>query len=111
MAGLDGRSLALALSIAAMLGLRALGLLVAGRLRPDHPLIAWASAVSQATLSAFVALAVVLPGGAAASLPLAARLVGLAAGLLAWWWGGGRLLPALLAGLAALVAVRALLGG
>ena len=60
-------------------------------------------------------------GSALVSIPLAQLAVergrraslsaGLAAGLLAWWWGRGRLLPALLAGLAALVAVRALLGG
>jgi hypothetical protein len=101
--------LALLLSAAAMLVLRALGLLVAGALRPDHPLVAWAAAVSQATLSAFVALAVAVPGGAAATVPLPARLAGLGVGLLAWWAGRGRLLPALLAGLAALAAMRAVL--
>ena len=96
--------LALPLTILAMLALRAAGLLVAGALRPDHPLVAWAAAVSQATLAAFVVLAVAAPGGAAGGVPPAARLAGLAAGLLAWWAGKGRLLPALLAGLAALVA-------
>jgi hypothetical protein len=91
-----------------MLALRAAGLLVAGALRPDHPLVAWAASVSQATLSAFVTLAMVAPGGVAATVPMAARLAGLAVGLLAWRAARGRLLPALLAGLAALAAVRAL---
>ena len=103
-----GPDLALLLSALAMLLLRAMGLLAAGALRPEHPLVAWAAAVSQATLAAFVALAVAAPGGAAASVPLAARMAGLGFGLLAWWAGRGRLLPALLAGLAALAAVRGL---
>jgi hypothetical protein len=98
--------LALLLAAAAMLLLRGLGLLVAGALRPDHPLIAWAAAVSQATLAAFVALAVAVPGGAVAGLPLAARLAGLGAGLLAYRLLGERLLPALGLGTAALLAVR-----
>jgi hypothetical protein len=104
-----GHGLALALSALAMLALRAAGLLVAGALRPDHPLVAWAAAVSQATLAAFVALAVAAPGGAAAAVPWPARLAGLAVGLLAFRATGGRLLPALLAGLAALAMVRAVL--
>ncbi|WP_431266761.1 hypothetical protein [Dankookia sp. P2] len=61
-----GPDLALLLSALAMLLLRAAGLLVAGALRPEHPLVAWAAAVSQATLAAFVALAIGAPGGAAA---------------------------------------------
>ena len=65
----------LLLAAAAMLLLRGLGLLVAGALRPDHPLIAWAAAVSQATLAAFVALAVVAPSGAVAGIPLAAGVL------------------------------------
>ena len=103
-----GPDLALLLSALAMLLLRAVGLLVAGALRPEHPLVAWAASVSQATLAAFVALAVVAPGGATVGVPLAARLAGLGFGLLAWWAGRGRLLPALLAGLAALAVVRGL---
>jgi hypothetical protein len=75
-----GHGLALALSALAMLALRAAGLLVAGALRPDHPLVAWAAAVSQATLAAFVALAVAAPGGAAAAVPWPAGWPG-------WRWG------------------------
>jgi hypothetical protein len=98
--------LALLLAAVAMLLLRGLGLLVAGALRPDHPLIAWAAAVSQATLAAFVALAAAVPGGVVAAIPWPARLAGLAAGLLAYRLLGGRLLPALGLGTAALLAVR-----
>lgn len=104
-----GADLALLLAAAAMLLLRGLGVLVAGALRPDHPLVAWATAVSQATLAAFVALAVVVPGGAVAGIPLAARLAGLAAGLLGYAALRQRLLPALGVGLAALLLARALL--
>jgi len=103
--------LALLLTALAMLALRAAGLLVAGALRPEHPFILWASAVSQAVLAGFVALAIAVPGGIAATVPLPARLAGLAAGLLAFAALRGRLLPALGAGLAALLGVRAVLGG
>lgn len=103
--------LALLLTAGAMLALRAAGLAVAGALRPDHPFIAWAAAVSQAVLAAFVVLAVAAPAGVLAEVPLAARVAGLAAGLFGYWALRGRLLPALLCGLAALAAVRALLGG
>ena len=57
-------------------------MLLAGALRPDHPFIRWAAAVSQAVLAAFVVLAVVAPAGGLAGVPLPARLAGLAAGLL-----------------------------
>ncbi|WP_135467843.1 AzlD domain-containing protein [Crenalkalicoccus roseus] len=103
--------LALLLAALAMLALRGAGLLVAGALRPEHPFIAWATAVSQATLAAFVALAVLAPVGILATVPLPARLAGLAAGLLGFALLRGRLLPALGLGLGALVAVRLALGG
>lgn len=103
--------LALLLTAGAMLALRAAGLAVAGALRPDHPFIAWAAAVSQAVLAAFVVLAVVAPTGVLAEVPLAARVAGLVAGLAGYAVLRGRLLPALLCGLAALAATRALLGG
>lgn len=103
-------TLALLLAAAAMLALRGAGMLLAGTLRPDHPFIEWAAAVSQAVLAAFVVLAVVAPSGALSGLPMAARLAGLAAGLAASAASGGRMLPSLGAGLAALLLVRALPG-
>ncbi|MDB5372234.1 MAG: hypothetical protein JWP04_876 [Belnapia sp.] len=105
--GVDSADAALLLAALAMPGLRALGLLVAGALRPDHPLIAWATAVSQATLSASVIMAVVVPGGVVAGLPLeAAGVTGRrAAGL---YDAGRAAVPALGVGLTALLAVRAL---
>jgi hypothetical protein len=102
--------LALALTALAGLGLRVVGLLLAGALRPDHPLIAWASDVSLATLSAFVVLAVLVPGGLLASVPLAARLAGVAAGAAAYLALGRRLLPSLAAGLAGLMLARLVTG-
>jgi hypothetical protein len=104
--------LALGLTALAMLALRAAGLAVAAALRADHPFVAWATAVSQATLAAFVVLAVVAPpAGAMAAVPAPARAAGLAAGLAAFAALRGRLLPSLGAGLLALAAVRAALGG
>lgn len=101
--------LALLLTALACLGLRAAGVMLAGGLAPDHPLIAWATAVAQATLAAFVVLAVVSPSGALAEVPLAARLAGLGVGMGVCLGYGRRMLPALLAGLAAMLLVRAVL--
>jgi hypothetical protein len=91
-----------ALALAALLGfaLRAGGLVLARALRADHPLVAWAAAVSQATLAAFVVLAVTSPGGA---MPLAARIGGLVAGLAGFLLSGGRLLAGMAAGIAVLL--------
>ena len=105
----DAATVALLLAAAAMLALRGAGMLLAGTLRPDHPFIQWAASVSQAVLAAFVTLAVIAPSGALASLPFPARLAGLAAGVAAHAASGGRMLPSLGAGLAALLAARALL--
>ena len=103
---MSGADWALALTVLAGLGLRGAGLLLGGAMRPDHPVIAWASAVSVATLSAFVVLAIVAPVGLLATVPWPARLAGVAAGAIGWRLAGGRLLPALLAGLAGLLLAR-----
>lgn len=95
--------LALALTVLAMIGLRGAGLLLGGVLRPDHPVIAWAAAVSLATLAAFVVLAIAVPTGLLATVPLPARLAGVAAGAAGWWLLRGRMLPTLCAGLAGLL--------
>jgi uncharacterized membrane protein YjjP (DUF1212 family) len=91
-------------------GLRLAGLALGGLLRPDHPLIGWASAVSIATLAAFVSLALVAPAGLLATIPGAARAAAVAAGAVVYLLGGRRLLPAMLAALAALVAARLVTG-
>lgn len=99
--------LALLLTSLACLGLRAAGVSLAGGLSADHPLIAWATAVAQATLAAFVVLAVVAPSGALAEVSLSARLTGLGVGMAVCLGYGRRMLPSLLAGLAAMLLVRA----
>ena len=98
--------LALAATIGIGLALRLVGLLLGGALRPDHGFIAWASAVSVATLACFVTLAIAAPAGLLATVPLAARLAGLAGGAAAYLGFGRRLLPAMVAGLAALLLAR-----
>jgi hypothetical protein len=101
-----GADLALLLTVLAGLALRGAGLALGGALRADHPVVAWASAVSVATLAAFVALAITAPGGLLATVPLPARLAGLAAALAGWAATRGAILPALLAGLAGLALAR-----
>lgn len=105
-----GAELGLLVVALASQGLRVAGMLLAGSLRPDHPFIRWAAAVAQATLAAFVVLAVVAPSGAVATLPGPARLAGaaVALGMLAWPRAG--ILGALLAGSCATLAVWSLLG-
>lgn len=107
---MNDSDLALLLTVLAMLGLRGAGLALGGVLRPDHPVIAWAAAVSVATLAAFVVLAIAVPTGLLASVPWPARLAGVLAGALAWRRLGGRMLPTLLAGLAGLLAAWAAIG-
>jgi uncharacterized membrane protein len=94
----------------ACLALRVAGVWLAGGLTTEHPGIAWATAVAQATLAAFVMLAIVAPAGALAEVPLSARLAGLGVGVAACLALRRRLLPALLAGLLAMLVVRALSG-
>lgn len=99
--------IALALTALACLALRLAGVWLAGGLSTEHPAIAWATAVAQATLAAFVVLAIVAPAGALAEVPLAARLAGLGAGIGSLFILRRRLLPALLLGLAAMLVMRA----
>ncbi len=101
--------LALVLTALACLGLRVAGVVLAGGFSSDHPLIAWATSVAQATLAAFVALAIVAPSGVLADVPVLARLGGLGVGVLVCLGYGRHMLPALLAGLAAMLVMRALL--
>ena len=103
-----GADLALLLLILAGLALRGGGMLVAGRLRPDHPLVRWAASVALATLAAFVAASVLAPSGALAMIPFAARLAGLAMAIAALAWRGGLLLP-LLTGLGVTLGLSAMI--
>ncbi|HEY8613995.1 MAG TPA: hypothetical protein VIL69_22265 [Roseomonas sp.] len=95
----------LLVAILAMLLLRGIGMALAWRLPPSHPAIAWATAVSEAALSAWVVLALISPG----PWPLAARLAGAAMALIVFLAAGRRLLPGLAAGLSVIWGVDALL--
>jgi branched-subunit amino acid transport protein len=106
---MGGADLALLLLILACALLRAAGLLVAGRLQPDHPFVRWAASVALATLAAFIALAILAPTGLLAGIALPARLAGLVVALAWLGWRGGMLAP-LMAGLAATAALDAVLG-
>jgi hypothetical protein len=104
---LSGADLALLLLVLGCAAMRGAGLLVAGRLRTDHPFVRWAASVSLATLTAFVLSAVVAPGGILADLPLLARGAGLGASVLLLFWRGGLALP-VLGGLAVTLGLAAL---
>jgi hypothetical protein len=107
---MSAEELALVLTVLAGVALRGLGLALGGSLRPDHPFIAWASAVSVATLSAFVVLAIAAPAGLLATVPWQARLAGVASGAIGWRVSRGGLLPALLAGMAGLLVAWGAMG-
>jgi hypothetical protein len=103
----SGDDLALALLVLACAAMRAVGLLVAGRLAPDHAVVRWAASVSLATLAAFVTGAVIAPAGSLALIPWPARVAGLLAAVAVLAWRGGLLAP-LAAGLAATLLVARL---
>lgn len=104
---MSGADLALLLLILGCAAMRGAGLLVAGRLRTDHPFVRWAAAVSLATLTAFVLAAVVAPTGILTDIPLLARGAGLAASVVILFWRGGLALP-VLGGLAVTLGLAAL---
>jgi branched-subunit amino acid transport protein len=106
---MGGADLALLLLILACALLRAAGLLVAGRLRPDHPFVRWAASVALATLAAFIAAAILAPAGLLATIALPARMFGLVTALAWLGWRGGMLAP-LMAGLSATAALDVALG-
>ena len=108
---MEAADIALALTALACLMLRSAGVWLAGGLGRDHPVIAWATAIAQATLAAFVMLAIIAPTGALADVPLAARLFGLGVGVAVSLGFGRNLLPALLVGVIAMLALRAILAG
>lgn len=105
---MSGADQALLLLILACALLRAAGLLVAGRLRPDHPFVRWAASVALATLAAFIAVAILTPTGLLASIALPARILGLVTAL-AWLARRGGMLAPLVAGLGATAALDATL--
>ncbi len=102
---------AMALGATALLGLglRVAGLAIGDRLPPGHPFMAWAGAVSLASVAAFVVLAMLAPGGALATVPPAARIVGLLAGCAAFT-ATGRALPSLGVGAGALLVAQQVAG-
>ncbi len=60
---------------------RALGVLLAGRIRTDGPLFEWVGCVAYAMIAGLTVRIVVLPTGVLAQAPLVARLAALAIAL------------------------------
>jgi len=100
-----------ALGIAATYLWRGLGVLVAARLDPDGPFVAWVTCVSYAMLAGLVARMVVLPLGALAATPLADRLIATALGFAAFYLAGKRILPGVGAGVGGFILLQLLRGG
>ncbi len=73
---------------------RLLGVLFVARIDPHGPVLRWVRAVATALVAALVARMVLFPSGLLAETALAARLGGLAAGVLFWWLVGQRLAAA-----------------
>ena len=73
---------------------RLLGVLFVARIDPHGPVLRWVRAVATALVAALVARMVLFPSGLLAETALAARLLGLTAGVLFWWLAGRRLAPA-----------------
>ena len=105
-----GLWLLVALGIAATYLWRGLGVVVAARLDPDGPLVAWVTCVSYAMLAGLVARMVVMPFGALAGTPLGHRLGATAAGFAVFYLTRGRILPGVAAGVGCFIALQALAG-
>lgn len=72
MAGQSGA--ALALTALAVFAFRAGGLLLAGRVGPHSPVLAWANAVSYAMLAVYVVQTLIAPGSSLQATPTSARI-------------------------------------
>jgi branched-subunit amino acid transport protein len=103
--------LLVALGIAATYVWRGLGVLVAARLDPDGPFVAWVTCVSYAMLAGLVARMVVMPLGALADTPLADRLIATAVGFAAFYLTRKRILPGVGAGVGAFILLQVVRGG
>ena len=69
---------ALALTALAVFAFRAGGLLLAGRVGPHSPVLAWANAVSYAMLAVYVVQTLIAPGSSLQATPTAARIAAVA---------------------------------
>lgn len=96
-------------AVAATFVWRALGAVLVGRVDPDGPVVRWFALTSYALLAALVVRLLILPSGSLAELPLAIRLGAMAITLAVWWLSRRRVLPAVLAGSACIVAAALLL--
>ncbi len=87
---------------------RALGVVLAGRIRTDGPLFEWVGCVAYAMIAGLMVRIVVLPTGVLAHAPLTGRLAALAIALVVYRATRRNLFLGVGAGFAVLVAVQAL---
>ena len=88
---------------------RSIGVLAAGRLDEAAPTFALVRAVATALVAAVIAKMIVLPDGALAEVPIAARVGAAAIGFAAMEWSGRRLWVGILVGELSLLAALLLL--
>lgn len=87
---------------------RGLGVLLSRHIDPDGALFRWVTCVSYAMLAGLISRMTVLPLGALAGTPLWHRLLAMALALAVFFLGGRRILPAVAAGVVALIGLTAL---
>ena len=84
-------------------GLRAAGVVVAGRFAPDGPLVRWVGLVAYAMLAGLFARMILLPGGQFALVPLHWRLGALVLAIAVWRIAGRNVFLGTCAGVAAVI--------
>jgi branched-subunit amino acid transport protein len=88
---------------------RLMGLMLAGRLKPDQPVVLWVACVAFSLLAGLISRMIVLPLGPLGDTPLTARLAGVAIALAAFFLARRSIVLGVLAGAGALVGIAAAL--
>ena len=108
---LDGQAsiwLALAVGAVATYVWRALGVVLAGRMAPTGPLVAWMGCVAYAMLAGLIFRMILQPIGPLAETSMLVRVVGAGLAFALFYGLGRRLLPAVVAGSGGLAVLHAL---
>lgn len=84
-------------------GLRALGVVVAGRFAPDGRVVRWIGCIAYAMLAGLFARMILLPAGQLAQVPLAYRLGAVVVAITVWRIAGRNVFLGTCAGVAVIV--------
>lgn len=84
---------------------RALGVLAAGRMPAEGPVVRWVACVSYAMLAGLFSRMILIPTGQLADVPLAVRLIAVATAVTGWLIAGRNVFIGACAGVGAVIAL------